>query len=82
MRSKTSFLYHVYLGCTQRECKPNEKIIGQYNNMVETHISAGATENLPGLDKPHAKTSAWSHDSEGTVLRTGKQEDGATIQGF
>ena len=23
----TSFLDHVYLGCTQRECKPNEIII-------------------------------------------------------
>ena len=25
----TSFLDHVYLGCTQRECKPNETIIEQ-----------------------------------------------------
>ena len=24
----TSFLDHVYLGCTRRECKTNEKIIG------------------------------------------------------
>ena len=23
----TSFLDHMYLGCTQRECKPNEAII-------------------------------------------------------
>ena len=41
----TSFLEHVYLGCTQRECKPNEKIIGQYNKMFESRISAEATEN-------------------------------------
>ena len=26
----TSFLDHVYLGCTQRECKPNEVLIEQY----------------------------------------------------
>ena len=26
----TSFLDHVHLGCTQRECKPNEDIINQY----------------------------------------------------
>ena len=26
----TSFLDHVYLGCTQRECKPNETIIEKY----------------------------------------------------
>ena len=61
----TSFLDHVYLGCTQRECKPNEKIIRQYNKMFESRISAGATEKLPGWDKPRAKTSAWSYDMEG-----------------
>ena len=61
----TSFLEHVYLGCTQRECKPNEKIIGQYNKMFDSRISAGATEKLPGWDKPGAKTSAWSYDMEG-----------------
>ena len=61
----TSFLDHVYSGCTQRECKPNEKIIGQYDKMFESRISAGATEKLPGWDKPRAKTSAWSYDMEG-----------------
>ena len=25
----TSFLDEIYFGCTQRECKPNEKIIEQ-----------------------------------------------------
>ena len=25
-----SFLDHVYLGCTQRECKPNEIIVDEY----------------------------------------------------
>ena len=69
----TSFLDHVYLGCTQRECKPNEKIIGQYNKVFESRISAGATEEFPGWDKPRAKTSAWSYDMEGHA---------ATIQGF
>ena len=49
----TSLLDHVYLGCTQRECKLNETIIEQY------------TEKLPGWQKPHAKTVAWSYDMEG-----------------
>ena len=40
----TSFLDHVNLVCTQRECKPNEIIVA----MFETRISAGATEKLPG----------------------------------
>ena len=41
----TSFLDHVFLGRTQRECKPNETIIEQYKKMFESRISAGATEN-------------------------------------
>ena len=41
----TSFLDHVYLGCTQRECKPNETILEQYTKMFESRISDGATEN-------------------------------------
>ena len=59
-----SFLDHVYLGCTQREFKPNEKIIGRNNKMFESRISAGASEKFPGWDKLRAKTSAWSYDME------------------
>ena len=40
----TSFLDHVFLECTQRECKPNETIIERYTRMFESHISAEATE--------------------------------------
>ena len=65
----TSCLDHVYLGCTQRECKTTEKIIGQYNKMFESRISAGATEKLPEWDKPRAKTSAWSYDMEGPARK-------------
>ena len=56
----TSFLNHVYFGCTQRECKPIETIIEQYTKMFESRISAGATEKMSGWEKPHAKTVAWS----------------------
>ena len=61
----TSFLVHVYVGYTQRECNPNEKIIEPYNKMFESRTSAEATAKLPGWDKPRAKTSAWSYDMEG-----------------
>ena len=61
----TSFLDHVYLGCTQRECKPNEIIIEDFSKMFESQIFAGATEKLPGWEKPHAITVAWSNDMEG-----------------
>ena len=49
----TSFGDHVYLGCTQRECKPNAMIIEEYTQMFESRISVGATEKLPGCGKHH-----------------------------
>ena len=58
----TSFLDHVYLGYIQQECKPNEIIIDEHRNMFESRISAGATEKLPGWQKLHAQTVAWSYD--------------------
>ena len=61
----TSFLDHVYLGCTQRECKPNEIIIENFKEIFESRISAGANEKLLGWEKPHAKTTAWSFDMKG-----------------
>ena len=60
-----SFLDHVYLGCTKRECKPNGTIIEQYKKMFESRISAGATEKLEGWEKPDSQTVAWSYDMEG-----------------
>ena len=61
----TSFLDHVFLGCTQRQCKPNEIIIDESRKMFESRISSGATEKSPGREKPHAETVAWSCDVEG-----------------
>ena len=61
----TSFLDHVYLGCTQRECKSNESIIEENEKMFESRISAGATEKLSDWEKSHAETVAWSHHMEG-----------------
>ena len=63
----TSFLDHVFLGCTQRECKPNKILLRSTEKMFESRISPGATEKLPGREKPHAKTVAWSFDMEGHV---------------
>ena len=41
----TSILDHVYLGCTQRECKANETMIEEFTRMLESRITAEATEN-------------------------------------
>ena len=40
----TSFLDHVYLGCTQRECKINKNIVDNYISMFESRISAWTIE--------------------------------------
>ena len=52
----TSFLDHVYLGCTQRQCQISIDIVDNYRTMFESRISAGATEKLPYYDmERHAK---------------------------
>ena len=43
----TSFLDHVNLGCTQRQCEISKDIVDNYRTMFESRISAGRTENLP-----------------------------------
>ena len=43
----TSFLDHVYLGCTQRQCEISNDIVDNYRAMFESRISAGGTEKLP-----------------------------------
>ena len=36
----TSFLDHVYLGCTQRQCEISKGIVDNYRTMFESRISA------------------------------------------
>ena len=40
----TSFLDHVYLGCTQRECQISKDIVDNYWSVFESRISPGAME--------------------------------------
>ena len=35
----TSFLDHVYLGCTQRKCEISKDIVDNYRTMFESRIS-------------------------------------------
>ena len=37
--------------------------------IFESRMSAAQTEKLPGWEKPHAKTVAWSYDMEGHAPR-------------
>ena len=55
----TSFLDHVYLSCTQRECQICKDIVDHYRSMFESRISAKTTEKLPetkATGKPDAET--------------------------
>ena len=54
----TSFLDHVYLGCTQRPCETSKDMVDNYRTMFESRISAGATEKLPSSE--NLRISSWS----------------------
>ena len=58
LEEPTSFLDHVYLGCTQRECKISDDIVANCRDMFESRISAGAKAKLPtkASGKPDAET--------------------------
>ena len=43
----TSFLDHVYLGCTQRQWEISKDIVDNYRTMFESRISVGGVEKLP-----------------------------------
>ena len=63
----TSFLHHVYLGYTQRECQISKDIVDNYRSMFESRISAGALEKYEKREprKPDADTiSSWSYDMD------------------
>ena len=59
----TSFLDHVYLGCTQRQCEKSKDIVDNYTTMFESRISAGGTEKLPYSE--NLRISSWSYVMEG-----------------
>ena len=59
----TSFLDHVFLGCTQRQCEIRKDIVDNYRTMFESRISARRTEKLPYSE--NLRISSWSYDMEG-----------------
>ena len=59
----TSFLDHVYLGCTQRQCEISKDIVDNYRTMFESRISSGGVEKLPFPQ--NLRISSWSYDMVG-----------------
>ena len=58
-----SFLDHVYLGCTQRQCEIRKDTVDNYRTMSESRISAVRTGELPFSE--NLRISSWSYDMEG-----------------
>ena len=42
----TSFLDHVYLGCTQRQCQISKDFVDNYRTMFESRISAEGSREI------------------------------------
>ena len=59
----TSFLDHVYLVCTQRQCEISKDIVDNYRAMFESRISAEGVEKLPFPQ--NLRISSWSYDMVG-----------------
>ena len=59
----TSFVDHVYLGFSQRQCEISKDVVDNYRAMFESRISAGATEKIPCWE--NLTVSSWSYDMEG-----------------
>ena len=59
----TSFLDHVYLGCTQRQCEVSQDILDNYRTMFESRISAVEQKSFHSLKI--FVFSSWSYDIAG-----------------
>ena len=60
-----SFLDHVYLDCTQRECQISKEIVENYRNIFVSRISVGARQKQYSTGKLEANISSLSYDMEG-----------------
>ena len=71
LREPTSFLDHVYLGCTQRQCEISKDMVDNCRTMLEFRISSGTTEKLRCSE--NLRTSSWSYDMEGHAKKCGER---------
>ena len=80
----TSFLDHVYLGCTQRPCEIAKDIVDKYRTMFESRICAGGTEQIHTLRISYFFMVLWygrsCQEMRGAILWVGKQDESTTLQ--
>ena len=83
----TSFLDHVYLGCTQRQCEISKDIVDNYRAMFESRISVGGEREITIPSRSSyffmVLWHGWSRKEVcGTILWVGEQDDSATLQKY
>ena len=64
---RTSFLDHVYWGCTRRHCETRKHVVDNYRTMFESRISAAGTAKPPSSE--NLRISSWSYDMEGRAKK-------------
>ena len=74
LENQYHFLDHVYLGCTQCECKSNENIVEEYKKMFESRNSDGATEKITWVGKNITQNSRFGLTTW-KVMRKGAWKD-------
>ena len=60
----TSFLDHVYLDCTQRQCQTSNDTVDNYRTMFKSRISAGGVEKI-FVFHHDLRIYSWSYDMAG-----------------
>ena len=81
----TSFLDHVYLGCTQRQCEISKDIVDNYQNHVWLQNFCRSNWEITMLGKSaYFSVVLWHgrpcEEMCRTILRFGKQDDSTTLQ--
>ena len=81
----TSFLDHVYLGCTQRHRETSKHIVDNYRTMFESKISAGTTGKITMHGNPEyfymvLRRGRSCQEVRATILRIGEQNYRTTLQ--
>ena len=81
----TSFLDHVYLGCTQRQCEISKDIVDNYRAMFESQISAGRNWKTTLLREFSCffvvlRCGRSCEEMCGAILWISKQDDSTTLQ--
>ena len=82
----TSFLDHLYLGCTQRQCEVSKDIVDNYRTMFESRISFSRSNwKITMLGKSaYLFVVLWygrlCQEMCGTMLWVSKQDDSTTLQ--